>query len=38
MLAGTGDHPLGGGRGKSKGNRPPVSPWGQPVCDISEIF
>lgn len=25
------DHPLGGGRGKSKGNRPPVSPWGQPA-------
>ncbi|KUI57194.1 54S ribosomal protein RML2, mitochondrial [Cytospora mali] len=24
------DHPLGGGRGKSKGNRPPVSPWGTP--------
>lgn len=26
------DHPHGGGRGKSKGNRIPVSPWGQPVC------
>ncbi|KAK7737437.1 mitochondrial 54S ribosomal protein rml2 [Cytospora paraplurivora] len=25
------DHPLGGGRGKSKGNRPPVSPWGTPA-------
>lgn len=25
------DHPHGGGRGKSKGNRIPVSPWGQPV-------
>ena len=25
------DHPHGGGRGKSKGNRNPVSPWGQPV-------
>lgn len=26
------DHPHGGGRGKSKGNRHPVSPWGIPVC------
>lgn len=26
------DHPHGGGRGKSKGNRHPVSPWGVPVC------
>ncbi|KAH6854401.1 translation protein SH3-like domain-containing protein [Chaetomium sp. MPI-CAGE-AT-0009] len=25
------DHPHGGGRGKSKGNRNPVSPWGQPA-------
>ena len=25
------DHPHGGGRGKSKGNRHPVSPWGVPV-------
>lgn len=25
------DHPHGGGRGKSKGNRHPVSPWGTPV-------
>ena len=25
------DHPHGGGRGKSKGNRHPVSPWGQLV-------
>jgi ribosomal protein L2 len=25
------DHPHGGGRGKSKGNRIPVSPWGIPV-------
>jgi ribosomal protein L2 len=24
-----GDHPHGGGRGKSKGNRIPVSPWGK---------
>ncbi|KAI8870672.1 ribosomal protein L2 [Ramicandelaber brevisporus] len=24
------DHPLGGGRGKSKSNRIPVSPWGKP--------
>jgi len=27
------DHPHGGGRGKSKGNRNPTSPWGRtPVC------
>lgn len=26
-----GDHPHGGGRGKSKGNRHPVSPWGIPT-------
>jgi len=25
------EHPHGGGRGKSKGNRNPVSPWGQPA-------
>ncbi|PSR78244.1 translation protein SH3-like domain-containing protein [Coniella lustricola] len=25
------DHPHGGGRGKSKGNRIPVSPWGKPA-------
>jgi len=25
------DHPHGGGRGKSKGNRIPVSPWGVPT-------
>jgi ribosomal protein L2 len=25
------DHPHGGGRGKGKGNRDPVSPWGKPV-------
>ncbi|EGS23330.1 mitochondrial 54S ribosomal protein uL2m [Thermochaetoides thermophila DSM 1495] len=25
------DHPHGGGRGKSKGNRHPCSPWGQPA-------
>ncbi|KAK6515496.1 hypothetical protein TWF506_007830 [Arthrobotrys conoides] len=25
------DHPHGGGRGKSKGNRHPVSPWGIPT-------
>ena len=25
------DHPHGGGRGKSKGNRHPVTPWGRPV-------
>lgn len=26
------DHPHGGGRGKSKGNVHPKSPWGKPVC------
>jgi len=26
------DHPHGGGRGKSKGNIDPKSPWGIPVC------
>lgn len=31
MLISLGDHPHGGGRGKSKGNRIPVSPWGVPV-------
>jgi len=25
------DHPHGGGRGKSKGNRHPTSPWGTPA-------
>lgn len=25
------DHPHGGGRGKGKGNKHPVSPWGKPV-------
>lgn len=25
------DHPHGGGRGKTKGNNIPVSPWGTPV-------
>jgi hypothetical protein len=25
------EHPHGGGRGKSKGNRHPSSPWGKPV-------
>ena len=29
------DHPHGGGRGKSKGNVHPVSPWGVPVSSIS---
>lgn len=28
------DHPHGGGRGKSKGNRIPVSPWGTPVRQL----
>jgi ribosomal protein L2 len=31
------DHPHGGGRGKSKGNRIPVSPWGQPVRNYLAI-
>jgi large subunit ribosomal protein L2 len=25
------DHPHGGGEGKTKGGRHPVSPWGQPT-------
>ena len=25
------DHPLGGGEGKTKGNKHPVSPWGTPA-------
>ncbi|KAH8663154.1 translation protein SH3-like domain-containing protein [Tricladium varicosporioides] len=29
------DHPHGGGRGKSKGNVDPVSPWGMPVSVIN---
>jgi ribosomal protein L2 len=28
------DHPHGGGRGKSKGNIDPKSPWGIPVCIV----
>lgn len=32
------DHPHGGGRGKSKGNRIPVSIWGQLVSKISPTF
>lgn len=31
------DHPHGGGRGKSKGNVHPKSPWGLPVC-VSRIL
>ena len=31
------DHPHGGGRGKSKGNVHPVSPWGMPVSIILEL-
>lgn len=31
------DHPHGGGRGKSKGNKPPVSPWGVPVSIHSNM-
>lgn len=30
------DHPHGGGRGKSKGNVHPKSPWGKPVSAISD--
>lgn len=32
------DHPHGGGRGKSKGNRIPVSPWGIPVSQARFYF
>lgn len=31
LTAATVDHPHGGGRGKSKSNRHPVTPWGKPV-------
>lgn len=31
------DHPHGGGRGKSKGNKVPVSPWGVPVSLIELV-
>jgi ribosomal protein L2 len=31
------DHPHGGGRGKSKGNRIPVSPWGVPVSSLTFV-
>lgn len=31
------DHPHGGGRGKSKGNVDPKSPWGKPVWIFSPI-
>ncbi|KAK0733369.1 translation protein SH3-like domain-containing protein [Lasiosphaeria miniovina] len=31
------EHPHGGGRGKSKGNRNPVSPWGKPVRFILSL-
>lgn len=31
------DHPHGGGRGKSKGNRHPTSPWGTPVWLTSSL-
>ena len=31
------DHPHGGGRGKSKGNVHPVSPWGVPVSIVVEL-
>ena len=32
------DHPHGGGRGKSKGGRIPVSPWGIPVSRYTPSF
>ena len=32
------DHPHGGGRGKSKGNVDPKSPWGLPVCVLLLIL
>lgn len=32
------DHPHGGGRGKSKGNVDPKSPWGLPVCSLTASF
>jgi ribosomal protein L2 len=32
------EHPHGGGRGKSKGNVHPVSPWGTPVRSESSAF
>jgi ribosomal protein L2 len=31
------DHPHGGGRGKSKGNRIPMSPWGIPVSQLLSL-
>lgn len=31
------DHPHGGGRGKSKSNRHPVSPWGRPVSPRASV-
>ena len=31
------DHPHGGGRGKSKGNVHPKSPWGLPVCILEHL-
>lgn len=33
----TNDHPHGGGRGKSKGNKVPVSPWGVPVSHTKSL-
>lgn len=32
------DHPHGGGRGKGKGNKDPVSPWGKPVSRMSAVL
>lgn len=32
------DHPHGGGRGKGKGNKDPVSPWGKPVSARNMMF
>ena len=34
----TADHPHGGGRGKSKGNVDPVSPWGMPVSHYDSFL
>ena len=34
----TNDHPHGGGRGKSKGNKIPVSPWGVPVSHFKPLL
>ena len=38
MAMNAADHPHGGGRGKSKGNKIPQSPWGTPVRIIIGLF